>query len=173
MSGDEDATERLREKIDKAEQLQERMKAANAAIRKHQKQGRDAQVAALVALGFAEPIAGKLLEPDFCGRIGFPAYELTNNNANIRRMKQRLEQVSANQQVETHEIEGEHARFEDSPAENRVRLYFPGKPDADVRATLKKNGFRWSPTIGAWQAYRNAHSIKTARNMAGIDRLAA
>lgn len=62
------------------------MRAANTAIRKHRAAGSDAQVAALVSLGFAEPIAKELLQPDFAGRIGFADYQLQNNNANIRRI---------------------------------------------------------------------------------------
>lgn len=168
MSGDADATERLEEKIAKAEELQARMKAANAAIRKHKKAGEGAQVAALVALGFPEARARDLLKPDFCGRIGFADYETTNNNANIRRMKERLAKVSRDQAKEDTAIEGENARLEDCPAENRVRLFFPGKPAEEVRSKLKKSGFRWSPTIGAWQAYRNHWSMQTAREVAGV-----
>src|SRR5882672_7052586 len=81
MKGDSDAAERLEDKIAKAEALQERMRACNAAIRKHAKAGESAQVAALVALpyGFTEGAARELLKPDSCGRIGFADYELTNN----------------------------------------------------------------------------------------------
>lgn len=169
MSGDSDAQERLEEKLKKAEALQERMKAANAAIRKYAKVGPDAQVAALVVLGFPQEIARKLLEPDFCGRIGFAEFEIRNNNANIRRMKARLEGVTRDRATPTTEEEGASARLEDCPAENRVRLFFPGKPEASVRDTLKSGGFRWTPTIGAWQAYRNPGSIALARRVAGVE----
>ena len=168
MSGDADATQRLSAEIAKAEEVQARMKAANAAIRKHKKAGADAQVAALVALGFAEGRARGLLQPDFCGRIGFADYETTNNGANIRRMKERLAHVTKNQARKDEVIEGEHAKYEDSPADNRVRLFFPGKPAEEIRAKLKKNGFRWSPTIGAWQAYRNYGSVMAAREVVGV-----
>lgn len=33
----------------------------------------------------------------------------------------------------------------------RLQLIFDGKPDADTRAVLKKNGFKWSPSNTAWQ----------------------
>jgi len=168
MTGDANASERLADKIAEAEHMQNRMRAANAAIRKHKKAGPEAQIAALVALEFSEGIAKRLLEPDFCGRIGFADYQLTNNNANIRRMKERLEHVSAVQALPTVEAEGEAARVEDSPADNRVRLFFPGKPSAEIRTDLKRCGFRWSPTIGAWQAYRNAGTIAKAQAVAQV-----
>lgn len=169
MSGDSDATERLAEKIAKAEQLQERMRSANAAIRKHKKAGPEAQIAALLALGFIEAQARDLLKPDFAGRIGFAGYQLTNNNANIRRMKERLTQVSRNQATPETTAGGTNARLEDSPADNRVRLFFPGKPSEEIRTKLKREGFRWSPTISAWQAYRNTWTIKAAQDFAGLE----
>lgn len=168
MAGDDNAADRLAEKIAKAEDLQARMKAANLAIRKYRKTGNEAQIRALVDLGFTEGRAKLLLEPDFCGRIGFADFELTNNNANIRRMKERLESVAANQAKESTRKEGEHADLEDCPADNRIRLFFAGKPDEAIRTDLKRSGFRWSPTIGAWQAYRNWRTIEKAHEIAGV-----
>jgi hypothetical protein len=167
MADDSNATERLREKIAKAEKLQEQMKSANAAIRKHAKAGAPAQIVALVALGIPESAAAQLLVPDFAGRIGFPAYELTNNGANIRRMQGRLQAITRDQATPTTEVEGTAARLEDDPPANRVRLFFPDKPSAEIRTRLKHAGFRWAPTIGAWQAYRNHHALATAQAVAG------
>jgi|GEM_PF-293155 len=166
MASDADATDRLREKIAQAEALQERMKAANAAIRKHAKTGQEAQVKALVDLGFEIRRACELLKPDFCGRIGFPGYELTNNNANIRRMKERVVGIEKAQATPDTVQEGKAARLEDCPAENRIRLFFPGKPGAEVRDRLKANGFRWAPSLGCWQAFRNPRALQTAAEVA-------
>lgn len=166
MSGDADATERLAEKIATAEQDQLRMKAANAVIRKNLKSAVTVKHAALVAAGFGEDEATKILTPNCFGGIGFASFELTNNNANIIRMKGRLAVIGRNQTREAVAVDGANARMEDCPADNRVRLFFPGKPDADVRTALKSCGFRWSPTIGAWQAYRNERSIRKAREVA-------
>ena len=167
MAGDADAADRLRAKIAQAEELQERMKATNAAIRQYAKAGPEAQVAALVALGHPETRARELLRPDFCGRIGFPAYALQNNNANVRRMKERLAAIATAQAAPEAVQEGSAARLEDCPAENRVRLFFPGKPAQAVRDRLKANGFRWAPSLGCWQAYRNPRSLELAAQVAG------
>lgn len=180
MSGDDDATARLRAKLAKLETLQTYMREANAAIRKHAKSGADAQVAALRAIpaneqgeGISEDAARKLLQPDFGGRVGFAGYNLTNNAAEIRRIKARLESVTAAQATPSEQVAGEHAKLEDSPADNRVRLFFPGKPDAATRSKLKSHGFRWAPSIGCWQAYRNHRSIEFARRAAGAPVAAA
>ncbi len=162
MAGDSDALERLRDKIAEAEQLQETMKAANAAIRKHKEAGEHTQVAALMGLGFSESRAAELLKPDYLGRVGFPQFELTNNGANIRRMKGRLDGIKRNQLAPTTVEKTESCRLEDCPPENRVRLFFDGKPAGEVRSRLKANGFRWTPSLECWQAYRNSRSLSVA-----------
>jgi hypothetical protein len=166
--GDADAAERLREKIAHAEAHQERMKAANTVIRQAAKDGAEAQVAALIALGLPLAIARELLKPDFCGRIGFADYQLKNNGSEIRRLKARLAEVERVKSEPASELEGERARLEDCPADNRVRLFFGGKPDAEVRTRLKRSGFRWAPSLGCWQAYRNYNAIEVAKKEAGV-----
>lgn len=100
FSDDENAIEALREKIAGLESTQEKMRLVNATIRKHAKAGAEAQIAALVALGLniTPERAQALLTPDFCGRIGFASYELTNNNANIRRLRERIKIIETRQQ---------------------------------------------------------------------------
>lgn len=169
MAGDDNAVERLEAKIAKAERCQAVYREANKIIRsKPKNEPADDKIAKLVALGITEANARKLFEPDFCGRIGFADYVLKNNNANIRRMQQRLEQIKRNREAEAAEVEGEYAKMEDCPAENRVRLYFPDKPAAEIRSKLKANGFRWAPSLNCWQAYRNHRSVTAAKEVAGI-----
>lgn len=168
MAGDDDAVSRLGLQIAKAERTQALMAASNAAIRKHKKAGPEAQIAALVDLGHPRGVAVSLLEPDFCNRVGFAAYQLTNNGANLRRLKERRGAIAVAKAAPVTECAGAAARLEDSPADNRIRLYFPDKPDADVRARLKSSGFRWTPSLGCWQAYRNPRSIEVAQREAGI-----
>ena len=168
-ASDSNALERLEAKISHAEALQKRMKQSNETIRRHKKEGKEAQIAALMVLGYSAGMAQKLLEPDFVGRIGFADYQLTNNGANIRRMKQRVEHVTRLHATPGSEKEGTNARLEDCPAENRIRLWFAGKPSEEVRTDLKSNGFRWTPTVGCWQAYRNVGAYQTAKRIAGIE----
>lgn len=37
----------------------------------------------------------------------------------------------------------------------RIQLFFEGKPEPEVRDILKSNGFRWAPSVGAWQRQLN------------------
>lgn len=169
MAGDADAADRLAVKIAEAQRYQDQMKAANAALRKAAKGGKDAQVTALIELGYSEAYARELVLPKFSYRSqGFESYTLANNQANIRRMQQRLEQIERAVAIPVSEVAGaDGIRMEDDPPANRVRLFFPGKPAVDVRSTLKSNGFRWTPSLGAWQAYRNPTAMRVAAQIVG------
>lgn len=83
-----------------------------------------------------------------------PPYRLTNNSANIRRIRGRIEQLQAAPTDTTERQEGEVTIREDA-TENRVMLIFPGKPSDEVRAILKSAGFKWSPNRGAWVRFLN------------------
>lgn len=64
-------------------------------------------------------------------------------------------------------IEGKNGIVvEDCPADNRVRVLFPSKPGKDIRTQLGQKGFRWAPSLGVWQAYRNYRSIEYAKQLA-------
>lgn len=180
-SDDPDADDKLAAKIARAENEQTFMRAANKVIRKASKgflaNGFETSGAAWLAYlealraipegeRISDQAAATLLRPDFCGRIGFADYQLSNNNANIRRMKLRLAQIESRQakaEAVAAENDGEAVtekvvngvRVVDNYDDNRLQLIFPGKPDSDARATLKRFGFRWSPTAGAWQRQLN------------------
>lgn len=169
MAGDSDAAERLEAKIAEAEQLQNAMKLANRIIRSTPAANRREKLqAAFEGNSFSDEAVSMILKPDYLGRVGWKDYDLKNNNANIRRMKQRLEAIRQNSQAEATEIDGTSARLEDCPADNRVRLFFPGKPDESTRSQLKAFGFRWTPSLGCWQAYRNSRSNEAAKAFAGV-----
>lgn len=145
-SDDPEAITKLRAELDDHQKSQDRMKAVNKAIRTNKTP--EKQVAALVALGFPADQANKLLAGDFCGRIGFPTYALANNNANISRIKKRIEDLEKRRQrapVETVEADAGFTYREDVE-DNRVVFLFPAKPDDATRAVLKSHGFKWSPS---------------------------
>ena len=175
MAGDEDAVPRLEAQLTAAMDEQETMKLANAAIRKALKNKgskTDAELHAglvddLKALDLSETAARALLRPDSFNGIGYPDYKIRNNGANIRRMQQRLDGLKAAKAQPVQETEHARGRVEwDRPA-NRVRLFFPGKPEHELRQKLKASGFRWAPTLGAWQAYYNERAKAAAVEIMG------
>jgi len=58
------------------------------------------------------------------GRIGFPDYLLTNNSANIRRLKQRLGTIQAHSEDESSEKDVNGVRIVDNVEENRLQIFF-------------------------------------------------
>lgn len=175
-SDDPDAIAKLTDQLEKAEKTQEQMKAANKIIRKWMKKGVthdttgpdfDAFAAELAQLGraFTPENARNLITPSM-GTVGFPAYALSNNTANMTRIKKRIAALTAAAQRETksHDFQGVCQVIENAEA-NRVQIIFPGKPDADTRAMLKSNGFRWAPSENAWQRQLNNAGIYAARRV--------
>lgn len=162
---DEDAVEKLTQKVKELEDLQELMKGVNKIVRA-KKLTDDEKVRQIEALGVSEQKATKLVtEPDWCGRFGFAPYCLTNNNANIRRYKERLQQAIRLQEAETKEYEINGVKVCENPEENRLQLFFDGKPGEEVRKTLKSNGFRWAPSSMCWQSYLNRWQIDRAKQI--------
>jgi hypothetical protein len=167
-SDDPDAVDKLAEKIAEAELSQAFMRDANKVVRAFYKLGlREAAATAdwsrylekLRALSggakVSELAAAAMLKPDCVGRIGFADYQLSNNGANIKRMKDRLEILKRNQTRETKAREVNGVQVIENADENRLQLVFPGKPDQRTRDQLKAHGFRWSPMAGAWQRQLN------------------
>lgn len=85
----------------------------------------------------------------------FPTYELTNSNANIKRVKQRIETLEAVKASKSIEEEHDGYTYRENTEAMRVQLRFDGKPDDETRALLKRNGFRWAPSLGVWQRQLN------------------
>jgi hypothetical protein len=163
FSDDPQAGELLAAKIERLEARQDAMKRINAVCRKLKlKKGLpDLQERLQQVI-----IDGKLSEADvhavlsssrhnWTDGIGFPSYELTNNNANIRRLKERVVIVTAQQAEESSEVEINGIKLVENVEANRLQLIFPSKPSEAVRQELKSSGFRWSPTEGAWQRHRS------------------
>ena len=81
----------------------------------------------------------------------FATYQLSNNNAEIHRIEGRLKKLRAAKTEGNTESENEYFRTAENAEIMRLQLFFDGKPEAEVRDILKKNGFRWSRKNNCWQ----------------------
>lgn len=142
--------ERLQEKVDTLTRLQEQMKAANKIIRS-KKLAEVEKVDELVALGFSEASACKLLEPQGWWGAGFAPFQLTNNNARIKDAQALLKRHEAMAKAEDVEKEYPWGTFRKDFSDERYRFIFDDKPAQEVIDILKQNGFKWSPKNMAWQ----------------------
>lgn len=165
-----------RRKLAARECRQSMMKAVNAAIRKHRtKPDAIARISAeLEAAGCQVEAAliPELLKPDFAGRIGFADYQLSNNNAEIRRLRVRGAELerraaavhsAAAAPAELEPADVDQVRVVENALEQRVQIFFPDKPGREIRDQLKSRGFRWAPSAGAWQRQLTGNAIAAAR----------
>ena len=141
------------------------MVLANKIIRKY-KTNEERKIE-LMKAGFSEKLTDEMLKVNCFGGIGFERYELTNNNANIKRLKERLEKIKKLKTMDNFEkVYSSGIKLEDAPSENRIRIFFNKKPNSTTIAELKRHAFRWTPSLGCWQAYRNSRSMEFAKNTA-------
>lgn len=140
----EDPIEETRRKLASKKQLHEQMKQVNAIIRRR---GTDEQKrAAMIEAGIPE----RLIKVAFSNGI-IHGFILRNNLVSIRRLEKRLEELERRAAAETKEIPFDGGVIVENVELDRLQVIFDGKPDEATRARLKRHGFRWAPSQGAWQ----------------------
>lgn len=149
------SAEKLTAELKKCEELQETMKAVNAYWRK--------TGTCMGAPGITDAQAKKIDEKIVNARYSsdrqpFSSYDLTNNNSQIKRLRQKLAEVSRG--FSGWEFDG--GRAEANTEMNRLQLFFDEKPNESQRAQLKANGFKWAPSEDAWQRQLTDNAIYAA-----------
>jgi hypothetical protein len=160
---DPDAIVKLQMKLRSLERKHEEMKTVNSAYRKR-------DYVKLAELGYSTESIEKwrtMLEGDISGgRLPYAKWELTNSGANIRRVRKQIESIEQKKaKIPTEQTIGEVEIIE-NVEENRVQMFFPGKPDVATRSELKSRGFRWSPRNGCWQRHLSALATSYAESIA-------
>ena len=160
-SDDPNAIQKLQDKLEMCEKSQKYMKEVNAYYRKNG-----------TCEGFPGMEAARAARLDESVRQAyswdkqpFPSYALTNNSAEIRRLKQRSEKLTVNQEVGFVGWTFDGGEVVANSEENRLQILFDEKPDEQKRSALKGNGFKWSPSQGAWQRQLNDNAIYAASRM--------
>lgn len=152
--------------LEQAEKLQEMMKKANAIIRSK----KNVTERLMSEAGLSESNAMQIQQKDFAGRVGFPTYKLTNNNANISRLKERvnmlndkLESAEKGNETYTFSEVGGGGTIEINYDIDRVQLLFPnGRVDNELYKKLRSNGYVYSPTNKAFQRKITPQAISNA-----------
>lgn len=146
------------------------MRQANVICRKKNLADEE-KIKQLAGLGYSENTAKKILEPDYCGRIGFQSYELTSVNEKIKRIEKRIQELSSKDNAEDYErrIDEQDLTIEVSYTDNRIRLVYDNKPDKELIGKLKQYGFKWSPFKSAWQRMITRDSFWAVEHVTGID----
>ena len=163
-SDDPNALEKLEAKLADLVKAQQAMKEANAYYRKNQtldgcpvlSEDEIATINAHWARGWYKGVP-------------FPAYSLSNNNANMKRVRDRIEQIKKRQTETAPEgWDFDGGKVVMNTTENRLQIIFDGKPEADIRQKLKGSGFRWAPSQGAWQRQLTNNAIWDVKHIQGL-----
>ena len=155
---DPQAIQKLEAKLEKLQAAQDTMKAVNAYYRKHKTLDGCPNLS-------AERIEAMKAEMSSQWHIQdkpYPSWALSNNNAEIRRVKGRIAELTRKQETAYAGWEFDGGTVEANREDNRLQIFFEEKPDEKTRETLKENGFRWSPKAGAWQRQLNDNAIYAA-----------
>lgn len=162
-TGAHDAAARLREQLTKAEAFHDVMKKVNR-IARSKKLSEEEKVAKMTAFaGIDDDGALALLNPHHAYmRPGFQPFELTNNNAKIKRLKSRIAQVDALNNSDPVDCECDGFYIEEDANDNRIRVFFDTKPSREICDWLGLSGFNYAPSLKAWQRKRTANARKTA-----------
>lgn len=134
-AGEDDATERLKDKIRMRKSNHEAMKEHNAKVR-------------------SGDIEGKVFEP----------WALQNNLAEIKRLEGRLSQLEQNKERGDAVVKIGEVEVRENTESMRLQLFFPGKPERETITILKKNGFRWAPSVKAWQRQLTENALSSFRS---------
>ena len=164
MSDDENAIAKLTAKLEGLEKAQARMKSVNAYYRKHK---------TLEGCPDLNDDVRRELEKGMSGSIHdapYPSWALTNNNANIHRVRDRIaalekEAQRAAENADAEPVKGDGFELVENAEIGRIQFLFDDKPDDDTRALLKSYGFRWSPSQGAWQRMLNDNGRYAAQKV--------
>ncbi len=166
---DPQAVQKLESKLAKLEQSQETMKAVNAYYRKH----KTLDGCPHLSPENIEKLKASMANGYHLEGKPYPTWALSNNSAEIRRVKSRIADLSKKQEIGFVGWEFEGGKVEANTEANRLQIFFEEKPDEATRTELKNNGFRWSPAAGAWQrqltdnAYFAANYIKAIQPLSG------
>ncbi len=161
--------ERYKADLAKMQTLQEIMKKCNAIIKKAK--GNDC-TALLVEAGLSEKNAIEIQKPDYVNRLGFAPFELTNNNANIKRVEQMIktletkEQMQQQQPITTYKFEG--GQLVVNYEIDRLQILFDSKPTQSELSDWKQKGlssYNWSPSNSAWQRKITANAMWSVKRM--------
>lgn len=155
----ENALALLEEKLKVREARQERMKEVNAFYRKHQ------TLEGCEALTEAQSHERMQFMEDIGQQKPYPTYVLANNSAEIRRLRKRIGELREDREAGFRGWEFAGGRAVANKEYNRLQLIFDEKPSLEQRGLLRRAGFHWASSAGAWQRQLNWNAIRAAQRL--------
>lgn len=158
---DPKAVQKLKLKLEGLERDQESMKAVNAYYRKHKTlDGCPGLNPAQIEKLKASVARDWRKDPK-----PYPSFHLTNNNAVIRQTKKRIEELSAKAETDDEGWAFDGGEVKMDRQANRLQVFFDEKPDRNICSAMRHGGFKWAPSVGAWQRQLTGNAIYAARHL--------
>ena len=139
------AVDKLKAKLAGLEAFQKKMKAVNAYYRKHGALEGCPQLSAAEI----EELKASMARSWRTQPKPYESYLLTNNNANIHRVKERIEGLGKRSETEFTGWAFEGGEVKMDRQDNRLRVFFHEKPDRDTCSAMRHNGFKWARGRGS------------------------
>lgn len=153
-SDQDNAKELIEAKLAEKERNQEMMKKINAYYRKHGTVKGCGNIKDETAIKIDQSVNESLWKKPYA------PYELSNNNAEIKRLRGRLEGMEkmAKAQLDDFEFDGGEVVF--NREIQRVQIILDDRPTPEFKEQLKSRAFKWAPSQGAWQRQLTANALR-------------
>ena len=155
------AVDKLKAKLAGLEAFQEKMKAVNAYYRKHGSLKGCPQLSAEEM----EKLEAGMARSWRAQPKPYESYLLTNNNAVIRQTRARIEELTQKAETEFTGWAFEGGEVKMDQEINRLQVFFYEKPDRDTCSAMRHSGFKWAPSVGAWQRQLTSNAIYAAKHL--------
>ena len=164
------AVDKLKAKLAGLEALQDKMKAVNAYHRKH----KTLESCPQLTQDEIEMLNASMARDWRSEPKPYPSFRLTNNNASIRQVKARIEALTRQEETvyEGWRFDGGEVKM-DREINRLSKTVAPAKPDRETCAAMRHSGFKWAPSVGAWQRQLNDNAIRAAKGLGFLQPLAA
>ena len=153
------AMEKLKEKLFTLEQNQEQMKQVNAYYKKH----KTLEGCSLLSEAEKKRLTSYIEKDYNAEKRPYNSFTLTNNNAKIKHTKQRIAELEKKDFLKGWKFES--GKVIANKEVNRLQIVFDEKPEEELRAKLKLNGFKWSPSQKAWQRLLNQNAVRAVKRI--------
>jgi len=164
----EDDLDKALKDLDKSIEAHETMKIVNKHLRKFKVPFDERFVNIQKELECSDQLITQLKEPDCYGAYGFASYSLTNSNARIKALKEKVltmkARISRKATWEPIQFMGGSIDIQS----DRVVIFHDEKPESEVIQSLKSRGFRWSRNYGCWCRKHTANALYVAKQICGV-----
>ena len=149
----------MKEKLLTLEQNQEQMKQVNAYYKKH----KTLEGCSLLSEAEKKRLTSYIEKDYNAEKRPYNSFTLTNNNAKIKHTKQRIAELEKKDFLKGWKFES--GKVIANKEVNRLQIVFDEKPEEELRAKLKLNGFKWSHSQKAWQRLLNQNAVRAVKRI--------